>query len=231
MSAPSYVWGPAPAPVQRITTSRTEILHLLIAYLVLTVDIAILREGVGFGVPTGFALSQLPFDLGLGAAVAATGFVAHELAHKIVAQRYGFWAEFRMSPIGLLVSVMTSFVGFLMALPGATVIGGLGDEREWGRTSLAGPVLNLVEGTVFFALAWVAWFVALAPTAAIFLLLLALFNGVFASFNLIPLGLLDGRKVFRWNKAVWAVSFAGALVFTGWMFATFYLPTPPPPFS
>lgn len=230
MSSTSYVWGPPPAPIHRITTSRTEVLHLLIAFVVLTVDITIVREGIGFGLSPAFSYSQVLFDLGLGAAVAATGFVAHEMAHKIVAQRYGFWAEFRMSPLGLLVSVMTSVVGFLMALPGATVIGGMGDEREWGRTSLAGPALNLVEGTVFFALAWVAWFLLLAPTAAIFLLLLALFNGVFASFNLIPLGLLDGRKVFRWNKTAWAVSFVVALVFTGWMFATYYLPTPPPPF-
>jgi Zn-dependent protease len=30
-------------------------------------------------------------------------------------------------------------------------------------------------------------------------------------FNLIPLGVLDGQKIFDWNKMVWAVTIAAAM--------------------
>jgi len=30
--------------------------------------------------------------------------------------------------------------------------------------------------------------------------------------NLIPFGILDGAKVYWWNKLVWAVSFSASLV-------------------
>src|SRR3989454_10170433 len=40
----------------------------------------------------------------VGATVAVlTGFFLHELAHKVVAQRYGAWAEFRSSRTGLIM--------------------------------------------------------------------------------------------------------------------------------
>ncbi|MBE0520185.1 metalloprotease, partial [Candidatus Bathyarchaeota archaeon] len=32
--------------------------------------------------------------------------------------------------------------------------------------------------------------------------------------NLIPFGILDGFKVFRWNKVVWALAFTASLVLT-----------------
>ena len=40
------------------------------------------------------------------------------------------------------------------------------------------------------------------------------FNAWIALFNLIPLGILDGSKVFWWNKAVWGLSFAVSITLT-----------------
>jgi Zn-dependent protease len=215
---PEFLAGYPPRPTYRLTTSATEVSHLAIAFVVLTIDIALVRTQISvFQSPTGVAAGVPAFVGGLGvAAVAAlTGFVAHEMAHKVVAQRHGFWAEFRMSPAGLLFSLATALFGFLLALPGATVIGGMGDVREWGRTSVAGPVTNLVFGGAFLSAAfWVGQSYD-APDLWASLMFLAFVNGIFAAFNLLPFGPLDGRKVLRWSSALWALTFGLALLFIG----------------
>jgi len=212
---PSYWTGSIPRERHRITTSPTEVAHLVIAFLVLTIDLTLIWEYLWLGViPGGFRAGAAAQAVAFAVTAAFTGFIAHEMAHKVAAQRYGFWAEFRMSPVGLLLSLVTAFAGVLFAAPGATVVSGMGDVREWGRTSLAGPLLNLVEGTAFLAAGAAVWFDSHARFVAAELLLLALFNGWFAAFNLIPFGPLDGRKVLRWSRLGWAVSFAVSLGFT-----------------
>jgi Zn-dependent protease len=224
-----YWVGPAPIPSRKITTSSTELLHIAIAFVVLTVDIAIVESGllgqVAFG---GFDPSAVANALPFGAAAALTGFLAHELAHKVSAERRGFWAEFRMSPTGLLFSLVTAVFGFLFAAPGATVIGGMGSAPDWGKTSLAGPALNLVEGSMFLSVGVALFEFAGRGGAVPFLVLLAFINGWFATFNMLPFGPLDGRKVLRWSPPIWATFFAAGVAFTavtflivsfGWPFA------------
>jgi Zn-dependent protease len=41
--------------------------------------------------------------------------------------------------------------------------------------------------------------------------MLATFNAVMAIFNLIPFGILDGFKIYSWNKKFWAVAFAASI--------------------
>jgi Zn-dependent protease len=210
-----YSWTPARPSVPRISTSRTELMSIGIAYAVLTFDLVIILSGSGILLGTGAPfLSHLTVSTILEAALAAlTGFVAHELAHKVVAQRHGFWAEFRMSPSGLVFSLITATLGALWAAPGATVVSGMseGDLSNWGRTSLAGPVSNLGFAVVFYASSFALfhfgspWFLPV--------LFLAWVNGWFATFNLLPFGPLDGAKVLRWNSAIWflAIVMIGAL--------------------
>jgi Zn-dependent protease len=218
---PSYWVGSRPREVHRFTTSLTEIGHLLLAFGVLTLDLVLLQSGEGLGIlsqPTGRVNWGVYFAI--GAAAALTGFLAHEIAHKFVAQRRGLWAEFRASPMGLLFSFITASIGFLFAAPGATVVDGFGDVKDWGLISVAGPVLNLLEGGAFFGLYW--YFSAhpgmatLAATCGF----LAYINGWFATFNLIPVGPLDGRKVWRWSPPVWVASIviAGALAVTAFYY-------------
>ncbi|HYK93824.1 MAG TPA: site-2 protease family protein [Thermoplasmata archaeon] len=225
---PTYWIGPPPREHRGLTTSPTELVHVAVAFLVLSVDIALVSGFLRFGVLAG-AVGVNLFLAGLGFAFVAalTGFVAHEMAHKVAAQRYGFWAEFRMSPLGLLLSLVTAYAGFLFAAPGATVVSGMGDSREWGRTSLAGPALNLVEGLAFFGGSVLAWWSSHFSGVWQFLVLLAFINGWFAAFNLIPLGPLDGRKVLRWSLPVWATSFAVAAAFTAVMYLVLIGTLPP----
>ena len=147
----SYTTG-APLQPARITTSRTELVQLGIAFAVLTLDFTLILGygGLLFSGSTGFAAIS-PTIIIVAAAAGLTAFVAHEMAHKISAQRHGCWAEFRYAPMWLLFSIFSSFLGFLWAAPGATVVGGMADARDWGRTSLAGPLTNIGFAAAFYA--------------------------------------------------------------------------------
>ncbi|EQD74544.1 metallopeptidase, partial [mine drainage metagenome] len=102
----------------------------------------------------------------------------------------------------------TAFAGFLFAAPGATLVQGMADLRSWGRTALSGPVANLLFAGGFL----VGTFSIASQGSSTFwigaLALLTFFNAWFAAFNLIPLGPLDGRKVWRWSRPVWAGAMA-----------------------
>jgi Zn-dependent protease len=216
MSQPPYYqpggWSVArPVPARPHSTSRTEIVQILVAFAVLTFDLVLIL--VGFGAIYGGTLSSLTASISwqvalLAGACALTGFLAHELAHKFVAQRLGYWAEFRVYPIGLLLSLFIAYAtGFLLAAPGATMVGGMSyeDRRGWGRTAIAGPSTNAVFAVVFY-LAAVAT-ISIGGLLTFGLLFLTYINAWFATFNMIPFGALDGAKVWRWGKAQWAGMF------------------------
>jgi len=215
------VWSRAAPPLQSHPTSRTELTHIAISYLVLTFDLVIILSGRGLLV-SGSAGLFAPISLyfvGLAAAAALTGFIAHEMAHKLVARRLGYWAEFRMWPFGLFLSLITSLGGFLFAAPGATLVNGMpySDVRGWGRTGLAGPVSNLFFAAGFYAASIVTFNLGswlFAP-----LLFLAYINTLFATFNLLPIGPLDGSKVLRWSTGRWAAAFVVAAVALGVSYA------------
>jgi Zn-dependent protease len=210
----SYSWTPA-TPRRKVTTSKTELVHLGAAYAVLTGCLLLVFSGNTY-IDSGFALPGLrgiTVTLAAVSALAAlTAFVAHEMAHKVVAQRLGFWAEFRAWPTGLLMAAITAAAGFIFAAPGATMVGGIHDIdlRSWGRTSLAGPMTNLAFGALFY----VASIGAYVDHNILFewLLVLAVINAWFGTFNLLPFGPLDGHKVFRWSPARWAAGLALTVV-------------------
>jgi Zn-dependent protease len=213
----TYTVGPRVSSVRPVRTSRTEILHILLASLVLTLDFVLV-----YGGPAIYSF-QVEFSIIASAAAAAvSAFVAHELAHKFSAQRRGYWAEFRLSPVGLFLSIVIAFAARLLwAAPGATMIGGMSTPEDWGRTSLAGPTTNFVFGLLFLGSSFVVG--AYYPSETLFsgsLLFLAYINSWFGAFNMIPVGPLDGAKVWRWSKSTWVICF---VVFGGLAAYLFYL--------
>lgn len=149
--------------------------------------------------------------------IVVIAFAAHEIfGHKIVAQHYGYFAEYRMWTYGLVLALASSFFGFIFAAPGAVYISpvkrkfafrvGRISERENGIISLGGPAVNIVLGFAMLATA------SLAPAFADLFLLTAKISFWLALFNMIPFPPLDGSKVFAWNKIAWVAASALAAV-------------------
>jgi Zn-dependent protease len=157
----------------------------------------------------GLDLSKMGFYFVVAILTVGPGFVFHELSHKFVAQRYGFWAEFRMWPMGLMLALLTSLFGLIFAAPGATYISGMNiSKEENGVISIAGPLTNTAIAIIFLPLAlFSSGFLGFLGATGAYI------NFFLALFNLIPIGPLDGSKVFRWNLAIWAVTF-GTLAIT-----------------
>ncbi len=177
---------------------------LLIAWLAISIAFTLIyiRGGVDpVGLVILFAMSLLTVGV---------AFVLHELAHKFTAMRYGYWAEFKKDNQMLLVAVvMAALVGVVFAAPGATYIYGNATRAENGRISAAGPIINLLLCIPFAAL-------MLFGGGLVGLVGLVGFrvNAMIATFNMLPISVLDGKKVLAWNPAVFAVLMvisAGAL--------------------
>jgi len=185
-----------------IKTSETEIKHLLIAWLAISFAFAILLRG--------WQHNRNFFSIFIISAVTVGfAFIFHELAHKVVAQRYGAWSEFRMAPFMLLVAILTAFMGFIFAAPGAVMIFNPYLTREEnGKIALAGPVMNVALAFLFLPLFILAppgifkdigWFGVMI-------------NALLAVFNMIPISILDGKKVLAWDKRIYGVTFGIAIV-------------------
>jgi Zn-dependent protease len=138
-------------------------------------------------------------------------FLLHEIAHKLSAQGYGLWAEFRLTLFGALITLlsMLPFAFFKIISPGAVMIAGAITRKQAGKTALAGPLTNITLSTIFTPVA-----IGTSGTIAIITGFGAWINAIIAIFNLIPFSIMDGLKVFRWNKVAWILAFAASLILT-----------------
>ncbi len=148
-------------------------------------------------------------------------FVLHEMGHKFVAQDLGYWSEYRMYPAGLFLALVMSLFGFLIAAPGAVYIAGRNiSDRDDGKISIAGPLVNMVLAAV-----GIVGCLLLNHSAFVipFYLLMSL-NGSLALFNMLPIPPLDGSKIFRWDTKIYIVclAVAGLLFASFWMMPTLY---------
>jgi Zn-dependent protease len=167
----------------------------------------------------------------LGATLAVvTGFFLHELMHKVVAQRYGAWAEFRSNRSGLILAILTGIFGIVFAAPGAVYIAGPLSREQNGRVSLAGPLTNFVIGLAFTGV-WLALALngVLATEFGEYISAVTFFpayiNVFLGAFNMVPIPPLDGSKVLAWNPAIWIAALAAiAIVFLGFFLPGFFLP-------
>lgn len=197
-----------------------EVFDLVIAWLALGVAFALffdsflgidLRTALLAGDPSALLSPAILQVFGLSMLTAGVGFLFHELAHKVVAQRFGQVAAFRADYGMLFLAVASAFAGFLFAAPGAVYHRGRITKRQNGLIALAGPVTNLLLAVGFAALALVApGFLGAVGVFGVGI------NLLLAGFNMLPFGPLDGRTVFAWSKTVFAVTFvvsAGSAVF------------------
>jgi len=205
-----------------------EAIQIIISVTAISFALAIVFAGAEgmLGYPREFILFMAPLFVTVG-----SGFILHEMAHKLVAIYYGAQAKFRMWTQGLVLMLVTSFWGVLFAAPGAVYI--FSDRisvRQNGIISLAGPALNVLLMGIFLALD------AFAPIRQFYSFLIvpgvdftpfgigagilsvwhfgAAMNIMLALFNMIPAFPLDGSKVYAWNRFLW-IGAVGVLLLIG----------------
>ncbi|RBQ24222.1 hypothetical protein ALNOE001_03350 [Candidatus Methanobinarius endosymbioticus] len=200
--------------------SAYEIRDLFISFLIISLAFSLLYSGLKY-VNLINILPMIMVGVGLG-------FILHEVAHKLTAMRYGYWAEYKTWTPGLFIALISSLFGFIFAAPGAVhIYGQYMTDKEDGIISISGPITNIVSSLIF--LAGALTLVGMYPTVVNPLIgvpywISILFttcslgfsiNAFLALFNLLPISILDGAKIFRWDPLIWLVTFgvSGVLVF------------------
>ncbi|MEK6857025.1 MAG: site-2 protease family protein, partial [Nanoarchaeota archaeon] len=123
--------------------SKTEIKDLAKAWLVISLAFAIVIAGFNSKLILIFPIMLLTVGV---------GFLLHELAHKYVAQKFGYKAEFRAFNQMLIFSLITSFFGFVFAAPGGVFHGRIASKQKEGLIAIAGPLVNVVLSLIFLSL-------------------------------------------------------------------------------
>ncbi|MCX6801346.1 MAG: site-2 protease family protein [Candidatus Diapherotrites archaeon] len=180
---------------------------LIVSWITLSIAFAIVIGLFPFGLEEIFITLPIAF-LAVG-----TGFVFHELAHRQAARKFGFHSEYRawygMLVVALIFSLITRMV---IAAPGATYFFGKNvSRRQNGIISVAGPITNIFIGFIFLLL-MIALVKSNIYTSEISVVPAILYyvsqiNFFFAFFNMLPILIFDGAKVFVWNKKIWFAVF------------------------
>ncbi|PIN87090.1 peptidase M50 [Candidatus Woesearchaeota archaeon CG10_big_fil_rev_8_21_14_0_10_44_13] len=204
--------------------SEIEIQDLFKAWIALSVAFAII---IGRDI---FSIAFL-YNFIIAAITVGIGFLLHEMGHKYVAQKYGCFAEFRSFDMMLVLAIAMSFVGFIFAAPGAVMISGHVDRSRSGRISIAGPLMSFFIALVFIAVLWVhsgdpkamisilrSADVSGLPLIQLICYIGAKVNAFIALFNLLPLSVLDGKKIYQWNK----LAYFTMLIIAGFVVAVIF---------
>ncbi|MFX0173014.1 MAG: hypothetical protein ACFE9L_13965 [Candidatus Hodarchaeota archaeon] len=141
-------------------------------------------------------------------------FLFHELAHKFVAQGNGLVSEFRFFPNMAIFSLFSIFMPIKIIAPGVVLSSGRHGPDTPARISMAGPLTNILIGGIFLI------FASFLPNYWFLLFLfVSKFSFDLALFNLIPISVLDGAKIFEWNQGVFLLIFGLTIVL--WAFHPF----------
>ncbi len=200
--------------------SNREMLALVVAWAVLGISFSI-QYLFGFSNLGDFAAVFL-----LTLVVVGVGFLGHELAHKFTAERYGCLAEFKLWTLGAVMALLFALFSrgsFVFAAPGAVYIAsrtgyfgeGL-DRKSNGIVSLMGPMVNIAAAAIFLVARLGTLFLGIPDLmffcnslthqcAYSFLQSGFLLNLWLAAFNMLPIFILDGQKVFSWDRKAWAL--------------------------
>lgn len=201
----------APGPKMKIwrkgkfSISTMEVKHLFLALIMITLTLMATRTPLLSQL--GIVLFTVVFFITVG-----LGFLLHELAHKLVAQHYGYTSEFRADlPMMLLALIIAAITQFVFLVPGAVMIMGRPSLKKNGIIAVAGPIVNLVLAIIFFALS----FIFSNGTVGLIMNLGVWINAFLGLFNMLPFWILDGKKVIMWSKIVYfsvLIPLAGMLV-------------------
>ncbi len=190
--------------------SMRELKEISIAWFLisLALSIALIWRGQP-PILTTFFSSVFVQSLLISLITVGVAFIFHEMGHKFVAQKMGYWAEFRMNLKMLLLALFFAYAGgFVFAAPGAVRIFGKNISlEENAKISITGPLVNLFSGFfIFLPMTYLSGFLGKIGFYGVVI------NFFLAAFNLLPFGVFDGKKIYRWNKLIYLVLLGAALI-------------------
>ncbi len=168
----------------------------------------------------------------------ATAFFFHELGHRQVAKHFNLQTKFRLLTFGMMLTVFGVLFNIYaltsggasfpsLALPGAVVVLGLSKiDRTTGLCKAAGPIVNLVYGIILFGIS----FVIPAYPLNMLIGLAANLNFMLGTFNMLPIGILDGQNIWKWNKKIYLVLCGSLLTLLIITYAIIYAPVSTNPY-
>ncbi len=162
--------------------------------------IAIVALSIAFGGPRVLDPNFYSSPVFVGVLI---GFVGHELMHRMIAVRYGYYARFIAYLPGVLITIATGFIpGLVILAPGYVAIIATHYYSPQGalQSVAAGPAFNIVVSGAALVTA-----VLLDDPLSTYMRIIAWINAWMAFFNLIPIPPLDGSKILRWNITLWAL--------------------------
>lgn len=186
-----------------LTFSETEKKEIKESVVILTIAFAMALTG-GLSAVMNDVRTFLIYEIPFAFVAVMTGFLLHEIAHKWMAVYYGCWAEYRGNRSGLLVAVLMSTFGFLLAAPGAVMIMGRINDKQHGHIAAVGPLTNVILAMIAMpiyameggGIANGLGELSILGSLARFLIII---NLILAGFNMIPVSPLDGSKVLAWS--------------------------------
>lgn len=202
-----------------VTFTKDETKDIIISVVVLTIlyAISVTRS-------IGWTYDNLLLFIPISFVAVGLAFILHELGHKVVAQRFGFFSEYRKWDYGLILGLITVLTGFMFFAPGAVYFGSYGrmvTDEENGKISIAGPIVNIILAVIFLGLTLtIKPLITVSNMDIMMVILLTCYlafnvNSFLAIFNLLPIPPLDGSKIMQWNIPVWLITIiiAGLLTY------------------
>jgi Zn-dependent protease len=200
---------------KKIEIHRKEIWEILKAWLAISLAFTIILSRP-FEANSQITFIDVAKYFGISLLTVGLGFLFHEMAHKIIAQKYRCEAEFKADNLMLFLAIGMSFLGFVFAAPGAVYIKGYINKVQNGIISLAGPLMNLILALMFLP----GLILINNGLWGLFFLYGFIINSWLGLFNMIPVGNFDGSKIYKWNKPVYyvtAITLLAMTVFGMWM--------------
>jgi Zn-dependent protease len=156
--------------------------------------------------------ARLPLDPEKIAVFIIMGGIAlmtHEIAHWYMNRKYQSTTEIQFWGMGAIIMAVTSWLfGSIFAQPTMTLVHEHVplERRSLGIVMLSGPVLSVLIAFGCLLLIPLGGLFSTAGTIGFSINLLQ------AVFEMLPIKPCDGRDVYVWNKAVWAVVFMPLLL-------------------
>jgi Zn-dependent protease len=207
---------------------KSEFIHLLIgAILIFVIGLIVFYSPQLIRMDLSWAIFLL-------ASFYTTAFLFHEFGHRQVAKHFGLQTKFRLLTFGMILTVFGLISGLIslitgsislpiLALPGAVVVLGLDKvDRTTGLCKAAGPIVNLVYGSILLIISFIISKESFPLN--LFIGYAAALNFMLGLFNMIPIGILDGQNIWKWNKSIYLGIFLSLILLLIIAYVNIYAP-------